>query len=56
MESFSKLVFFSYTLCNETKLKMLIFIQKNQLNQTLNDKEITQKLHNFYKILILNGN
>jgi hypothetical protein len=35
---------------------MLIFKQKNQLNQILNNKLITQKLHNFYRLLILNEN
>lgn len=56
IESFRKLVFFTYTLCNIKKLTMLIFILKNQLNQILNKKLITQKLHNFYKLLILNEN
>ena len=56
IERFSKFLFLSYTLCNIKKLIMLIFKIKYQLNQILNNNVITQKLHTFYRLLILNEN
>ncbi len=56
IEGFSNFLFFGYTLCKTQKLRMLIFKKKSQLNQILNNIVITQKLHNFYRLLILNEN
>ena len=56
IESSNIFLFLNYTLCKTKKYRMLIFKQKSQLNQILNNIVITQKLHNFYRLLIFNEN